>query len=103
MYKLESLKKRGGGSEKLVKKIMAEDFLNLMETVHSQIQEAQRTPNMRIMKKKHTKAHHHQIVQAVIEKNLKSNQRKKAHYIQRNKEKYDRFLVRNNPNEKTIE
>lgn len=41
MYKLESLKKRGGGSEKLVKKIMAEDFLNLMETVHSQIQEAQ--------------------------------------------------------------
>lgn len=55
------------------------------------------------MKKKHTKAHHHQIVQAVIEKNLKSNQREKAHYIQRNKEKYDRFLVRNNPNEKTIE
>lgn len=51
MYKLESLKKRGGGSEKLVKKIIAEDFLNLMETVHSQIQEAQRTPNMIIMKK----------------------------------------------------
>lgn len=30
---------------------MAENFLNLMETVHSQIEQAQGTQNIRIMKK----------------------------------------------------
>lgn len=51
MYNWNLWRRERGRPEKLFKKIMAENFLNLMETVHSQIEQAQWTQNIRIMKK----------------------------------------------------
>lgn len=59
---------------------------------------------MRIMKKTTQRHIIIKLLKAEIKRKiLKLAREKKAHYIQRNKEKYDRFLVRNNANEKTIE
>lgn len=78
MYKLESLKKRGGGSEKLVKKngwkISEFDgnctFTNPRSSMNTKHENHE---------KNHTKAHHHQIVESRDkEKNLKISQRKKG-------------------------
>ena len=48
--------------ENLFKKIMKENFPNLIKEIHIQVQEAQRVPNKVDAKKPHSKTHHNQNV-----------------------------------------
>lgn len=89
----------------ILEEIIGKNFLNLMKSVNLHIQETQCHPSKRNMKK--TTLKHIIIIllkSSGKEENLKSNQRRKAHYTQRNKAiNNSTLLLRNYARQKIME
>ena len=73
-------------TENLFKKIMKENFPNLVKEIDIQVQEAQKVPN-KLDPKRSTSTHIIIKIPKVKDKNLKSSKRKENSYPQRSSHK----------------
>ena len=95
--------KGAGVQEKHLEKGWLQILQHLMKTINTPPQEARRLPSTRNVKKTTSRLAMIKFLKTSDKKRiLKAARKKKMHYLWRNKDDDDRFLIENNASEKTV-